>query len=45
MLVGDLDTWLNTIGTGKKKTELGKAQDWNMDQDEGERELMNKETI
>ena len=45
MLVENLDTWLNTIGTGEKKTELGKIQDWNMDQDGGERELIDKETI
>jgi len=28
-----LDTWLDIVGTGEKKTELGMAEDWNMNKD------------
>jgi len=33
MLVEDLDTWLNIVGTREEETELGMAEDWNMDKD------------
>ena len=35
MLVEDLDTWLDIIGIGEEETELGMAEDWNMDRDRG----------
>jgi len=31
MLVEDFDTWLSTVGIEKEKTELERAEDWNID--------------
>jgi len=45
MPVGDSGTWPNIVGTGKRGSELGMAEDWNMDKDREEREISNNWTI
>ena len=45
MIVEDLGTWSDIVGTGKEESELGMAEDWNMDRDGEEREILNNWTI
>ena len=41
MSVENLCTWPNIVGIGEEESELGMAEDWNMDRGGEEREILN----
>ena len=45
MLAADSGTWPDIVGTGGEGSELGMAEDWNIDRGEKEREILNNQTI
>ena len=45
MPVEDSGTWHNIVGIGEEESELGMAEDWNMNRSGEEREILNNWTI
>jgi len=45
MLAADLGIWPDIVGIGEEESELERVEDWNIDRNRGEREIMDNQTI